>query len=48
MFMATIAKTAGIPFNSNQFMEIRERYGTVPRLPPEEVPETVPENEDES
>jgi len=44
---ATVARTADVPFNSSQFMAIRERYGTVPRHPPEEVPETEPDEEEE-
>ncbi|GIW91500.1 MAG: hypothetical protein KatS3mg109_1932 [Pirellulaceae bacterium] len=42
-----IARRAGVPFDSSRFMDIRERYGTVPRAPPIEVPETVPDNEEE-
>ena len=45
--MATISLSAGAPFDENVFLVIRERNATVPRHPPVEVPETLPDNEEE-
>ena len=45
--MGTISLSAGAPFDENGFMVIRKRNATVPRHPPVEVPETVPDNEEE-
>jgi hypothetical protein len=45
--MATSSLSAGAPFDENAFMVIRERNATVPCRPPVEVPETVPDEEEE-
>lgn len=42
----TISLSAGAAFDENGFLVIRERIATVPRGPPVEVPDTVPEHEE--